>query len=162
MRLSRRHAGLALTSALSVLLAAAPAAAAPPVRTPVPDPTGVLACGTASVAYEVTGYKQVHERVTADGTVILVETYPRSRLTLTHQDSGRTATVTMTGPARVVFGADGSFTFYGTGAWWWPNHPETGEPGIWLARGRMTYHVDGSGSSLEFTGVVDDLCARVM
>ena len=161
MRVTGRVAG-ALLSAFGALLAAAPAAAAPPVRTPVPDPTGVLNCGSTAVAYETTGYKQVQERVTADGTVILIETYPQSRLTLTNLESGRTATVTMTGPARVVFGADGSFTFYGTGAWWWPNHPETGEHGIWLARGRMTFHADAGGSSLEFTGTVDDLCARVL
>jgi hypothetical protein len=69
------------------------------------------------------------------------------------------------GPAFYEFRPDGSFTVTGgTGPWgWFPENPETGEPGIFYIRGRLTYTVDADGNfSFDLiAGQIINVCPRL-
>ncbi len=82
-----------------------------------------------------------------------IETYPGFKWILTSLApgaSGESITLTIPGPAFYTFNPDGSTTVVGTGPWGFGGgNPDTGEPGIFLVRGRIIFHADGD---IEFVG----------
>jgi hypothetical protein len=156
-----------LLALLVTLAAPAPAHAQKPVREvfPPPDDAVTEACGFPVLVH-------------ADGAVIrktwfdeqgnpvrAVETYPGLTYVLTNQTTQQQIQFPVVGPAFYDFHPDGSFTVTGSGPWgWWPENPETGEPGIFLIRGRLTFTVDAEGELVSFdviTGHVVNVCSRL-
>jgi len=158
-----------LLAIVVALAAPIPAQAQKPVRevlTPPPDVT-TEACGfpvlvhTDGTTIRNTWFDEQGNPVRA------VETYPGSKYVLTNLDTGKQIQFTIVGPAFYEFHADGSFTVTGTGPWsWWPTNPETGEPGIFLIRGRLTFTIDAEGNLVPgsfdvINGHVVNVCSRL-
>lgn len=149
---------------LAALVAAAPSAlAAPPTheRVPVDDEFVDESCGFP-VEIQLTGFVHRITWVNEDGSVRRIEAFPQGKATLTNPDTGESITHNAAGPAHVTENPDGSFTLVGTGNWGWPNHPQTGEPGIFQLSGRFVLSVDAEGNeSFRFVGRFVDLCAEL-
>jgi hypothetical protein len=94
-----------------------------------------------------------------------VETYPGWKWVLTNLLTQERIAVMVPGPAFYEFGADGSTTVTGTGPWTWADtNPVTGEPGIFLIRGRFTFSFDAEGNFASFellSGHIESLCAAL-
>jgi hypothetical protein len=89
---------------------------------------------------------------------------PEAKETVTNLVTGKTVTLTITGPGDGTFGADGSFTIVGTGLWSWdyPGSFDPYGPGMFLTKGRFVYSVSASGvATFTSTGVKVDLCAQL-
>ena len=72
----------------------------------------------------------------------------------------RPITLTIPGPSFITFNPDGSTTTVGTGPFGFARFsPETGEPGMFLVRGRFIVHADGE---FEFVaGTIENVCSRL-
>ena len=160
---SRTVVALALTLGL---VAPSAALARPPVREVLPLPLDVTVgeCGFAVLIHaegqtiRTTWYDDAGDPVRA------VESYPGLTYVLTNVATGKQISVPIPGPAKYEFNADGSTTVTGSGPWgWWPN-PVTGEHGIFLVRGRLTFTFDDAGNfSFELlSGQLDNLCPRLV
>jgi hypothetical protein len=82
-------------------------------------------------------------------------------LTLTNPATGESLRVNISGPEVVRIAADGSATVDGVGPWvFYAASPLSGEPGIWLLRGRFvaTYDADRHRTSFAFVGTSTNLC----
>ena len=92
-----------------------------------------------------------------------IETYRDFRYVLTNQETQEQVSVAIPGPAFYVFNADGSTTVTGTGPWgWYPDNPETGEPGIFLFTGRLTFTFDEENFSFDLlSGRAVNMCAAI-
>jgi hypothetical protein len=162
---SMKRLAVALLITLAALAAAAPSAlAAPPTheREFVDRTfTDEKSCGSP-VEIHQTGFEIRIEWVDEDGSVRFIVAFPQGRTTLTNPDTKESITVSAAGPAHVTDNPDGSFTLVGTGTWGWPNHPETGAPGIFQLSGRFVLSVDAEGNaSFSFVGDFIDLCAEL-
>jgi hypothetical protein len=153
--------------ALALTLVAPSAAVADkPVREvlPLPPDATVDACGFP-VLIHTEGQIIRNTWFDDEGNPVrAVETYPGLRYVLTNVATQRQITVSIMGPALYEFNADGSTTVTGSGPWgWWPANPGTGEPGIFLIRGRLTFTFDDEGnfSFRLLTGQIDNLCPRL-
>jgi hypothetical protein len=89
------------------------------------------------------------------------DAFPQSTATLTNLDTERSITVSIAGPGRTFFGADGSVTLVGTG-------PTLffflfqGNPGITLFNGRFVLTIDAQGNqTFSSAGGSRDLCAEL-
>lgn len=89
--------------------------------------------------------------------------FPGNRTVLTNLDTGESITISTTGPAFFRLASDGSASFKVTGRSPWVGHPITEAAGIFLIKGRIlaTFDADGNRTSIDFTGSVVDLCARL-
>jgi hypothetical protein len=154
--------------ALVVALAAPiPADAQNPVREVLPPPPDdtTEACGfpvlvhTVGTTIRKTWFDEQGNPVRA------IETYPGLKYVLTNLETQKQIQFSIVGPAFYEFRPDGSFTVTGTGPWgWYPENPETGEPGIFLIRGRLTFTVDAEGNLVSFdviVGHVVNVCSRL-
>jgi hypothetical protein len=159
-----KHRVVVLLVTLAALVAAAPSAlAAPPTheRVPIDDEFTDESCGFP-VEIQLTGFVHTITWVNEDGSVRRIEAFPQGKATLTNPETGESITHNAAGPAHVTENPDGSFTLVGTGNWGWPNHPETGEPGIFQLSGRFVLSVDAEGNeSFRFVGRFVDLCAEL-
>ena len=100
----------------------------------------------------------------ANGTVTRIhEVYPKHfRTAVTNLDSGAVYAAAIPGALTITFRPDGSRTFVGTGVWSLESNPETGEPGIWIVKGRWVVEVDASGhATSSMVGKVIDVCERL-
>lgn len=71
-------------------------------------------------------------------------------------------TINIAGPGMFTQNPDGSFVWSGHGTWSWWTHPDTGEPGWFLTKGRFVLSVDAEGNSTwKRAGTIEDLCARL-
>ena len=156
---------LAVT-AFSLLLALGwglPAQANPPVRevinvhdTFTSDVCGFPTQDVADGKIIRTTYSDRNGNVTR-----LHEAYPNYRVVVTNLSTGEAYKVAIPGPLRITFHPDGSQTIVGTGPWEWGNNPDTGEPGIFILKGRWVLEVDSSGEAFSYVGTFIDVCARL-
>jgi hypothetical protein len=150
---------------IACMLAAGTAAADKPEREvfPVDDSFETDVCGFP-VAVNVTGTTIRTTRVRDDGSIRIHESYPRFRTTMTNIGTGETIKVGIPGPAKIEVAPDGSSTLTGTGPWaWFDANPETGEPGIFITRGRFVaaFDADGNLTSFSLVGTIKDMCAQL-
>lgn len=92
------------------------------------------------------------------------ESYPTYRATLTNISTGEMISVGIPGPAKIEVAPDGSSTLTGTGPWaFFDSNPETGEPGIFVTRGRFVAAFDADGNLVSFSlvGTIKDKCAQL-
>jgi hypothetical protein len=87
---------------------------------------------------------------------------PQGTATLTNLDTGTSITVSVAGPGRTTFGADGSVTFVGTGPTLFFDLSPLGNPGITLLNGRFVLSIDAQGNrTFSSVGTTRDLCAEL-
>jgi hypothetical protein len=156
---------LALPALLAVpgLLAAPAASAAQPEITTVPaDSTQVdESCGFP-VEVVTTGFIVTKEWEDEDGSVRRLESFPQLKATFTNLETGESARVVASGPSRIVEGPDRSFSFAGSGIWWFPQNFETGEVGLVNLTGRLVFELDADGNVfVNIVGHSVDLCAAL-
>ncbi len=96
--------------------------------------------------------------VQVEGTIIHtvfkkreVEVYPNYKATLTNLETGESIDIVIPGPWFI-----GPTMEIGTGPWLWGENPATGEPGLFLIRGRWV-----QAEEFTFVGRVVDLCAEL-
>jgi hypothetical protein len=146
--------------ALAALVLAPGALSSPPTitRTPI-DLTVVddVDCGFP-VEIHIVG-TQLTILSTVQGDLREFDAFPNSRATLTNLDTGTTITASIAGPGHITLGADGSFTFVGTG----PTLFFFGEnPGITSFDGRYFVSFDAQGNlTFSMVGATRDLCAEL-
>ena len=157
----------AVVLALLIALAApVPAQADQPVREVIPLPPDATteACGFP-VLVQTVGTIIRRTWLDAQGNPVrAIETYPGVKYVLTNLETQKQIQFSIVGPAFYEFRPDGSFTVTGTGPWgWYPENPETGEPGIFHIRGRLTYTVDADGNfSFDLiAGHIINVCPRL-
>ena len=157
----------AVVLALLIALAApVPAQADQPVREVIPLPPDATteACGFP-VLVQTVGTIIRRTWLDAQGNPVrAIETYPGVKYVLTNLETQKQIQFSIVGPAFYEFRPDGSFTVTGTGPWgWYPVNPETGEPGIFHIRGRLTYTVDADGNfSFDLiAGHIINVCPRL-
>lgn len=158
-----RRLVLVLALTFPFLVAAPSAQAGKPTHERLPNNATFVddSCGFP-VRFEQTGSLVRITWTAADGSVRVKEAYPQLKATLTNLATGRSITVNIAGPAHISEGADGSFSLIGTGSWFWPFHPDTGAPGLFLTSGRFVFAVDPAGNeSFGRSGRIVDLCARL-
>ena len=86
--------------------------------------------------------------------------FPNSRATLTNLDTGRAIAVSIAGPGHISLGADGSFSFVGTGPTLFFLDPAN--PGITSFNGRYFVSFDAQGNlTFSMVGATRDLCAEL-
>lgn len=154
---------LTLVVTLPLLVLAPSALAAKPTheRLPIDDEFVDDSCGFP-VNVDQTGYVVRITWTAEDGSVRVKEAYPQYKSTFTNPATGKSITVNIAGPAHISERADGSFSLTGTGSWFWPFHPDTGAPGLFLTSGRFVFSVDSEGNeSFTRTGRIVDLCAQL-
>jgi hypothetical protein len=130
---------------------------------PVDDSFETDVCGFP-VSANITGTIIRTTRILKDGGIRIHESYPTFRTRLTNVDTGETIKVGIPGPAIIEIAPDGSSTLTGSGPWaWFDAHPETGEPGIFITRGRFVAAFDADGNLISFSlvGTVKDMCAEL-
>ena len=159
-----KRLAVALALALPMLVLAAPSAlAAKPThqREPIDDTFVDDSCGP-SVQIHTTGLVDIIRWVDADGTIREISTFPQNRTTFVNLDTGTTISVNTAGPGQFTERADGSVTFVGTGTYWWVNHPQTDDPGLFWTAGRFVFSVDAAGNlSFQIVGKITDLCSQL-
>jgi hypothetical protein len=149
------------------LAAPIPAQAQKPVREVLSPPEDVIteACGFPVLVHAEGAVIRTTWFDEQGNPVRAVETYPGLTYVLTNLDTQQQIQFSVVGPAFYEFRPDGSFTVTGTGPWgWWPENPETGEPGIFLIRGRLTFTIDAEGQLVSFdviNGRVVNVCSRL-
>jgi hypothetical protein len=156
---------IAVLLALPMLVLAAPSAlAAKPThqREPIDDTLVDTSCGFP-VQINTTGLLDTIQWVDSDGTTRTIETFPQNRTTFINLDTGTPISVNTAGPGQFTERADGSFTFVGTGTYFWLTHPQTDEPGLFLTAGRFVFSVDPAGNiSFQIVGKITDLCSPLL
>jgi hypothetical protein len=159
----KRRIVVLLLTLLALVMAAPNAQAAPPTHERMPaDFDGVDETCGFPVEIHQTGFVIAIEWVDEDGSLRRIEAYPQLKATFTNPATGESITVNIAGPAHITESPDGSFTLVGTGNWGWGNHPQTGEPGIFLLSGRFVFSVDAQGNeSFRSVGRFVDLCAEL-
>jgi hypothetical protein len=159
----KRRIVVLLLTLLALVMAAPSAQAAPPTHERMPaDFDGVDETCGFPVEIHQTGFVIAIEWVDEDGSLRRIEAYPQLKATFTNPATGESITVNIAGPAHITESPDGSFTLVGTGNWGWGNHPQTGEPGIFLLSGRFVFSVDAQGNeSFRSVGRFVDLCAEL-
>jgi hypothetical protein len=99
-----------------------------------------------------------------DNPVRAIETYPGLKYVLTNVETQEQIQFSIVGPATYQYHPDGPFTVSRNGPWgWYPENPETGEPGIFLIRGRLTFTIDADNNLASFdilNGHVVNVCPR--
>jgi hypothetical protein len=112
----------------------------------------------------VTGTTIRTTRTRDDGSIRIHESYPTLRTRLTNIGTGETIKVGIPGPAVIEVEPDGSSTLTGSGPWaWFDGLPGTGEPGIFITRGRFVAAFDADGNLLSFSlvGTIKNMCAEL-
>jgi hypothetical protein len=94
----------------------------------------------------------------ADGTVTRIhEAYPKNfRVAVTNLDSGEVYETVVPGSLMITFHSDGSLTVVGTGLWDLESNPTTGEPGIFIVKGRWVVEVPPG--TFSHVGTFIDVC----
>jgi hypothetical protein len=159
----KRRIVVLLLTLLALVMAAPSAQAAPPTHERMPADFDDIddTCGFP-VEIHQTGFVIAIQWVDEDGSLRRIEAYPQLKATFTNPATGESITVNIAGPAHITESPDGSFTLVGTGNWIWGNHPQTGEPGIFLLSGRFVFSVDAQGNeSFRSVGRFVDLCAEL-
>jgi hypothetical protein len=160
-----RFATLAACVALVLLALATAAPADPPTREVFPPGEDFTAndCGYPILVHSEGNTIRTTFTNNQGEVVRQIETYPGFRWILTNLDTGETFTAIIPGPLMLRFNADGTTTFKGTGPWGWgPTHPGTGEPGIFLLRGKISQFIDADGNvTSSFTGHTVNLCEQL-
>ena len=139
------HRMVTAITVATMLLAPSVAAADKPVREAVDLPADEItdACGFPVLVHTEGSIVRTTWLGDDGEPVRAIETYRAFRFVLTNQRTGEQVSVAIPGPAFYEFGADGVTTVTGTGPWgWFPDDPETGEPGIFLFTGRLTFSFD--------------------
>jgi hypothetical protein len=143
------------------MVMAGPALADPPVREVFEfeddryqDVCGFPTLENVSAKVIRTTYSDAEGRVTR-----VREVYPHYVTTVTNLETGATIKVNIPGPSFTTFNRDGSTTLVGTGPWSFLDHPDTGEPGYYLLKGRFELTTSADGE-VTFTrvGKVESLC----
>jgi len=135
----------------------------PPTHERIPaDFDGIdESCGFP-VEIHQTGFVVAIQWVSQDGSSHRIEAYPQVKATLTNPATEESITLNIAGPGQFTDNPDTSFTLVGTGNWLWGNHPDTGEPGLFLLSGRFVLSVDAQGNeSFRSVGRFIDLCAEL-
>ena len=97
---------------------------------------------------------------TVQGDLREFDAFPNSRATLTNLDTGRAIAVSIAGPGHISLGADGSFSFVGTGPTLFFLDPAN--PGITSFNGRYFVSFDAQGNlTFSMVGATRDLCAEL-
>jgi len=159
----KRRMIVLLLTLLALVVAAPSAQAAPPTHERIPaDFDGIdESCGFP-VEIHQTGFVVAIQWVSQDGSSHRIEAYPQVKATLTNPATEESITLNIAGPGQFTDNPDTSFTLVGTGNWLWGNHPDTGEPGLFLLSGRFVLSVDAQGNeSFRSVGRFIDLCAEL-
>ena len=149
-----------VVAAVGIALFASVASAKEPTvqRYPIDNQFVVQSCGFP-VSIHATGFLVDITWVDANGSVKVIEAAPQAKWELTNQNTSKVVRVSIAGPGQYYFPADGSFTLVGTGTWGWTGHPDTGEPGLFLSKGRFVFSIDSAGNSTwDRAGTLVDLC----
>jgi hypothetical protein len=166
MRSSPMRAALAAATVLAALAVAPAATANKPIREVIPAPADMVIADQC--AFPVLGHIEGSEIDTtftdkAGNPVKLIGVFPGNTLTLTNLDTGKSITLGATGSFQLRVNPDGSASAMVTGQGVWLGNPVTGEPGIWYQSGRVsaTLDADGNATSVDSTGNLVNLCARL-
>ena len=144
-----------------VLFVGPPASANKPVihRTAVNDEFVDSSCGF-DVDVRTTGFVVDIFWTGADGSVRDFQAFPQGKQVITNVETGRSITINISGPAHVTVTAGGTATLIGTGNWSWGSNPVTGDPGIFLTRGRFVMSLN-TGVVTSLRGDLVGLCSKV-
>ena len=159
----RKLAVVAVVGLFAALLVPAAFADQPTIqRIPYEDHFVSESCGFP-VQNDVTGTALDISYTDALGNLHSIQAGPQFKQTMTNLVTGKTIVVNISGPAKLTFGADGSFTQVGTGNWTWMRvDPATFTPGTFLTQGRFVLSISPSGvRTFTSTGTTTDLCAQL-
>jgi hypothetical protein len=168
MRASTRFRPVAFVLIALCALLALPggALAGKPTKTVIPNPPDFVAGGCGFPVNLHFEGKTIHIEFTDKSGAFdrFIEAYPGVRVVLTNPANGKQVVAHNPGPAFFDSNPDGTATFVGTGPWLWTEfHPATGEPGIWLTKGRFVFALDADGNvtSFRIVGAAKNLCPQL-
>lgn len=155
-----KSATFILTIASAMLVFAGGASAQKPERTVSPAGAEFSLAGLCdfTVLFEIEGTIIETKFSDKEGNVVReAEVYRAYKTTLTNDETGESIVVVNPGPEFIRYSTAGSQTRIGTGPWIFGDNPKTGEPGLFLVRGRWLETAAGT----TFVGNVVDLCAEL-
>ena len=161
--MQRKLVVVAVVGLFAALIVPAAFAGQPTIqRIPYEDHFVSESCGFP-VQNDVTGTALDISYTDALGNLHSIQAGPQFKQTMTNLVTGTTIVVNISGPAKLTFGADGSFTQVGTGNWtWMRGDPATLTPGTFLTQGRFVLSISASGvRTCTSPGNTIDLCAQL-
>jgi hypothetical protein len=142
------------------------ALAGKPTREVIPNPPDLVAggCGFPVVVHFEGGAYRIAFTDSSGNLTGFVDVFPATHAVLTNPANGKQIVAIDPGPAHLELNPDGSASYVGTGPWLWTeSSPATGDPGIWLSRGRFvfTFDSDRNVTSFRFDGSATNLCPQL-